>query len=364
MSDQGFATRPLSSSGLCFAFGEPRVSGCIRLRPEDFRVDELAAVTPDGDGEHLLLQIRKCNTNTDWAAGRLAQALGVPRRDVSYAGRKDRHALTTQWFSVRLPAGEPADWREQLPAELEVMTARRHRRKLRRGALAGNRFVIVLRNLEGEIDSIESRARHIRSEGVPNYFGEQRFGHGGGNLDAAAAMFARSRRRVKRDRRAMLISAARSHIFNEVLTRRVADASWNQLLAGDVAGLAGSHSVFAVAEVDETLRTRVAGHDVHPTGPLWGQGDSMTSGVVSDLEAHVAARNQALAEGLEKAGVAQARRSLRLSVPDLEVDLDGNSAELRFSLVPGGYATVVLRELIKYEDASRRAPRPAMESVT
>ena len=171
--------------GLSYAFGEPRISGRIRTRCEDFKVDEITAVSPDDEGEHLLLQLRKVGINTDWLAARLAEAFGVSRREVSYAGRKDRHAVTTQWFSVRQTDARPDGWQTRLPENVDVLAVHRHRRKLRRGALAGNRFVIVVRDLDGEVESLPARVEHIKAEGVPNYFGEQRFGHQLGNLASA-----------------------------------------------------------------------------------------------------------------------------------------------------------------------------------
>ncbi len=338
-----------------FAFGEPRVSGRIRHAPEDFRVDEITPVVPDGAGEHLLLQVRKRNTNTDWLAGRLAAALGVHRREASFAGRKDRHAVTTQWFSVRVVGAEPPDWQNALPPEVEILQAHRHGRKLRRGALTGNRFVIVIRDLAGEVATLAARVAHIRSEGVPNYFGEQRFGKGGANLVNARAMFTGRRRGVPRGKREMILSAARAQIFNAVLARRVAEASWNSLLDGEVAALAGSNSVFVVEEPDENLRERVIRHDIHPTGPLWGKGALLSRGPVRDLESEVAGQWQTLAQGLEAAGLRQARRALRISVHDLEMELTDDTAELSFSLAPGCYATAVLRELLAYHDAAQQS---------
>lgn len=337
---------------LSYAFGEPAISGRIRSHPEDFKVDEISAVTPDGEGEHMLLLVRKTGANTDWVAARLAEAFDASRRDVSYAGRKDRHAITTQWFSVLQTAQEAADWQTRLPHNIEILESHRHRRKLRRGTLAGNRFAIVLRDLAGDVATLESRVHHIKAEGVPNYFGEQRFGRDGSNLAAAQQMFSGKRARLPRNRREMLLSAARSYIFNAVLARRVADATWNQLVTGDVAGLAGSQSIFKVDDIDETLRLRAASHDIHPTGPLWGRGLPASTGAILELETQLAERHKELARGLEKAGLAQSRRPLRLSVPDLQIEFADDAAELRFTLQPGSYATVVLRELLNYDDAS------------
>lgn len=331
-----------------YAFGKPGASGRIRTCNEDFAVDELPLVEPDGEGEHLWVRVRKNGANTQWVAARLADALGVAHREVSFAGRKDRHAVCTQWFSARVVGPERSGWAGRLPAGIEVLETGRHRRKLKRGALRGNRFTIVIRDLAGETDTLPGRLAHLRAEGVPNFFGEQRFGHAGANLERAAEMFSSRRRRVPRARRELYLSAARAQIFNAVLAHRVADASWNQLQPGDVAALDGSRSVFAVDELDESLRARNAALDVHPSGPLWGRGEPATKLEVRELEQRIAGRHQVLADGLAASGLQQARRPLRVRVNGLEAERGPRTLTLRFDLPPGSFATAVLRELVNY----------------
>lgn len=334
-----------------YAFGEPRASGTIRGRCEDFQVDEIPAVTADGEGEHLLLHVRKTGANTEWVAARLAESLGVARREISFAGRKDRHAICTQWFSARVVGEVPAGWQDSLPGDVEVLSANRHRRKLRRGTLAGNRFTIVVRDLAGEVETLTSRIAHVRAEGVPNFFGEQRFGRGGSNLVGARRYFQQPRARLPRARREMFLSAARAQVFNALLAQRMADASWNQLLPGEMAMLDGSRSVFSVADVDPTLRSRCASLDIHPSGPLWGRGVAASKSTALQLEQAVATRYSELTRGLEAAGLEHARRALRVAVRDLEADMADGILTLRFSLAPGSYATAVLREILNYQVA-------------
>ncbi|HET6434509.1 MAG TPA: tRNA pseudouridine(13) synthase TruD, partial [Xanthomonadaceae bacterium] len=196
------------------AHGEPVLRAVVRSTPEDFRVEELDGFAASGSGEHLLLTIEKRGMNTVFAAQRIARWAGVPEAAIGYAGLKDRHAVTTQRFSVHLPGRDPPPL-EALEGEgLRVLDATRHARKLPRGALAGNRFGLLLREVEGEPAAIDARLRAIGARGVPNYFGEQRFGHGAGNVGKALAMF--GGRRVRRDQRAILLSAARSELFNRV----------------------------------------------------------------------------------------------------------------------------------------------------
>lgn len=227
---------------LPLAFGAPLLTAKIRTTPEDFQVDELPAFEPSGEGEHLLLTIRKRGANTVHVAKVLAKWAGLPDMAVSYAGMKDRHAVTTQRFSVHLPKRVAPDPALLASDEIEVVESTWHNRKLQRGALAGNRFKLVLRDVQGDAAAIEERLSHIASRGLPNWFGEQRFGRDGGNVPAALAMF--GGRRMRPDQRSLLLSAARSALFNQVLAARVEQGNWDAPLDGEVWMLDGSRSVF------------------------------------------------------------------------------------------------------------------------
>ncbi|MCF1182711.1 tRNA pseudouridine(13) synthase TruD [Marichromatium gracile] len=329
------------------AHGAPLGRGRLRVEPEDFQVEERLAFEPDGDGEHLLLWVRKREANTEWAARRLAACAGVAVSAVGYAGLKDRHAVTWQWFSLPRPrAGEP-DWSVLAADGIEVLEVHAHRRKLRRGALVGNRFRILVRDLAADPEALAERVAAIGARGVPNYFGEQRFGRDGGNLAQAHALFSGAPvPRVSRHVRGLWLSAARSQLFNEVLAGRVADACWDRPLAGDRLQLDGCNSHFAVETVDETLLTRCARLDVHPTGPLWGEGAPPSRDAVLAREQAVAAAFPGWPEGLAAAGLAQERRALRLPVFDLVAEQVDGGVRLAFELPAGAYATAVLRELL------------------
>lgn len=329
------------------ALDAPEASARVRACAEDFRVDELRDGGPDGEGEHLLLHIRKRNRNTEEVARALARHAGVPARDVGFCGLKDRVAVTSQWFSVWLPGRPDPDWSPILGDDLELLGQARSRRKLQRGGLRGNRFTLLLRDVEGGRMALEERLAVVAEQGVPNYFGEQRFGSGGGNLAAAAAMFAG--RRVKgRHRRGLYLSAARSFLFNEVLAARVADGSWRRALPGEVLLLAGSRSFFVAEDLDDGIQARLASGDVMPSGPLWGRGELPTKGEARAVEAAALAAHAALREGLEEAGLRQERRALRLPVAELQWQWLGGGRDLRlcFSLPAGSYATALLRELV------------------
>ena len=335
------------------AMGTSVLQARMREVPEDFRVDELDAFEASGSGEHLLLVVEKRGMNTGFAAKRIAEWARVPEAAIGYAGLKDRHAVTTQRFTVHLPGRDAPDIAALEGDGLRVLGQARHARKLPRGALAGNRFELVLRGVRGDADAIDDRLRAVATRGVPNYFGEQRFGHGGGNVAEALAMFAG--RRVRREQRGLLLSAARSELFNRVLARRVGEGTWDAPLAGEAWILDGSRSVFGPEPFDDALAARLAAFDIHPSGPLWGKGELRSRDDARALESAVieASDAPALARGLERAGLRQERRALRLRPLDLAWDRPAPDAlRLRFDLPPGTYATAVLAELGTVVDAA------------
>ncbi|MCF6258215.1 MAG: tRNA pseudouridine(13) synthase TruD [Gammaproteobacteria bacterium] len=333
------------------ASGKPVTSAVIRSCPEDFQVDEILNFEFDGEGEHLLVHVRKRNQNTADVAQKLARHAGVKVRDIGYAGLKDRNAITTQWFSVWLPGKPDPDWSAFENDDLQILTSQRHRRKLQRGALQGNRFVIVLRDIECEgiadQQTLEQQLAVIQKQGVPNYFGEQRFGRGGKNLSEAVAMF--NGRRVKaRHLRSLYLSSARSFLFNEVLAARIAAGNWLQALPGEVLMLAGSRSFFVADELNEEIEQRLASGDVLPSGPLWGRGELASQQDAEILEQNTLAGQAVYRDGLETAGLKQERRALRLAVSGFQWQWlpEGKNLQLCFELPSGCYATSVLRELI------------------
>ena len=324
----------------------------MRAEPEDFRVDEIDAFEASGSGEHLLLTVEKRGMNTAFAARRIAQWAGVAESAIGYAGLKDRHAVTRQRFSVWIPKKVAPDIASLQADDLRVLSADWHSRKLPRGALAGNRFTLRLRDVEGGRDAIDARLQAIATRGVPNYFGEQRFGRSGDNVVQALAMFAG--RRVKREQRSILLSAARSEIFNALLSTRVGRGDWDRAISGDVFMLDGSQSVFGPVEIDGDIDSRLASFDIHPTGPMWGRGALRTLDEVQSLEAGTAETHAPLCEGLEAAGLKQERRSLRLPVRELQWEWqEGDGLSISFQLPAGSYATTVLRELGDIEDPQR-----------
>jgi tRNA pseudouridine13 synthase len=323
------------------AFGAPLGTGLLRAQPDDFIVEEDLGFAPAGTGQHVLLKVRKRDANTQWVARELARVCRCRPMDVGFAGLKDRRAVAVQWFTVPKSPQSLEAWTTVRTPEFEVLEAHAHTRKLPRGALAGNGFIIRVRDINVTDQQLAERVELVARRGVPNYFGPQRFGRQGSNLAQISAGF----RALRMPERGFVLSAARSLIFNAVLGERVRDGSWDRLEAGDVANLDGRGSVFAVDAVDETLIDRCLRLDIHPSGPMWGRGTPTTKGRVLELEGSVGAQFPEPAALVQDAGMDQERRGLRLAVRNLEWTREPTGVVLRFSLTRGSFATTVLREL-------------------
>ena len=333
---------------LPLAHGGPLGSGRLRSEPADFEVEERLGFEPDGEGDHRLLWVQKTDANTEWVARRLAELAQVPQSDIGYAGRKDRRAVARQWFSLPRPRNGEPDWSVLSGEGIEVLAVHAHRRKLRRGTLAGNDFRILIRDLAASDEAIQARIDAIVARGVPNFFGEQRFGRGGGNLARADALFCGAIRRPSRHQQGLWLSAARSQIFNQVLAERLSRGDWDRPQPGDCLNLAGSHSFFRADSIDETLSARCVALDLHPTGPLWGAGEPSTGAEVRILEEATAARFPGWPEGFARYDLRQERRALRLQVQGLAWIRRETGVQLSFELPAGSYATAVLRELLDW----------------
>ncbi|MDM8349287.1 tRNA pseudouridine(13) synthase TruD [Pseudomonas sp. sp1636] len=326
--------------------GEPCGTAVLKAVAEDFQVDEVLDIALAGEGEHLWLWVEKRELNTEEAAKRIARAAGVPLRMIGYAGLKDRQALTRQWFSLHLPGKTDPDLSGAEDASLSILKQVRHSRKLQRGAHAANGFTLRLTQLKADREALDIRLTQIAAQGIPNYYGLQRFGFEGGNV-AHARHFAESKTLPeKRNVRSRVLSAARSFLFNRVLAERVAAGTWNRALPGDLLAFTDSRSFFPAGEA-ECSDPRLAILDLHPTGPLWGAGASAAGGVAQTLEQEVAADEHALVGWLAEAGMTHERRILRLPIGGLtwhypETDI----LQLEFVLPAGCFATVVVRELV------------------
>lgn len=333
------------------AYPETNAQGILKLKPEDFQVDEIPLMIPAGEGEHIYLHIKKREVNTHWVARLLSEKFGVKEHDVSYAGQKDRYAVTTQWFSIYAPKIDIALETRPFPDEdIEILTQTRHSKKLRRGDLVGNRFNIVLRDIKSaEAESvedssietlkavIENNLQAIKKNGVPNYFGLQRFGRGGGNMDQALAMLTGQRREKNRQKKSMYLSAARSYIFNQVLAARIEQGLWGKSLAGDI----------DVAAKDTQNANQA-------TAPMWGRGRLNSQTDTLALEQKMSEPLQDLCNGMEHAGLNQERREIVSSTENMQWQwLDNDDLNISFALASGHYATSVLQEFISVTEPDR-----------
>jgi tRNA pseudouridine13 synthase len=337
MNDARYTTLPQWPN----AYPATGASATLKSLDEDFVVTELPLQRPSGEGEHLWLEVEKTGANTAFVAQQLAQAAGVRDVDVGHAGLKDRHAIARQWFSIHLPKGDAPDLTRLRHPEFMVLSQGRHARKLRPGDLRGNRFRIVLRDVSGDRDAIEANLQAVASRGAPNYFGAQRFGHGGGNVERGRAMLAREIRVRDPKRKGLYLSAVRAFVFNEVLAQRIRQGLWGETLPGDV--------------MDEAGR---------PTGPLWGRGRVTTTDRAQALENAVAERHAALCGGMEYAGLDQERRALVASPADMSWDWpQTDRLVLAFSLPAGTYATSVLNEILCTSEPERESARPRADAL-
>ena len=336
---------------LSWLHGKPVARGRLKANPEDFVVIEDLGYGPDGDGEHLLVRLRKTGCNTRFVAEALAKFVGIHPREVSFAGMKDRHAVTEQWFCLRLPGKEMPDLSQFDLEGCEVLESARHRRKLRTGALQGNAFKLVLRQVSDRA-AVEQRLAQIAQHGVPNYFGQQRFGHGGSNLAQAQRWAADEIRVRERNKRSFLLSAARSAMFNQVTSDRLAQQqSLCQVMTGDALQLTGRGSWF-VAEQDElaTLQQRVDNNELRITAPLPGSGEWGPRDAALAFEQQSLAEQSALIGLLGRERVDAARRAMLVIPRDLRWSWwDDVTVELNFWLPAGSFATSVVREILEHE---------------
>ncbi len=313
----------------------------MAFAPEDFRVDELPLYEPEGEGDHTFVRVEKRLRTTEEVARALARAAGVRPRDVGYAGRKDRVAVTTQWFSV--PGLEPSS---ALALELpgaHVLEAVRHRHKLRTGHLRGNRFRIVLSDADPAY--VRERVDVLARDGMPNRFGAQRFGRDGDNAERGSRLL-RGESAV-RDRRSarFLVSALQSAVFNAVLAER--EPPLGRLERGDVAILHGSGGLFRVDD-PEAEQARADAFEISATGPVFGTRRIEPSGAVADRERAILARWDIDLETLRPPRgirLRGSRRALRIRPESVEVESATPGVVICFSLPAGSYATVLVEEI-------------------
>ncbi len=332
---------------LTYLHGKPQGSGLLKANPEDFVVIEDLGFAPDGEGEHILVRVLKTGCNTRFVADALAKFLKIHAREISFAGQKDKHAVTEQWLCARVPGKEMPDLSAFQLEGCKVLEYARHKRKLRLGALQGNQFTLVLREVSDRAD-VEARLSAITEQGVPNYFGAQRFGIGGSNLHGALR-WAQSDAPVRdRNKRSFWLSAARSALFNQIVSERLKKADFNQVVDGDALQLAGRGSWFvATPEELAALQARVDDKALMITAALPGIGEWGTQREALAREEAAVSDSPLLQSLLVREKVEASRRAALLYPQQLSWEWwDDVTVEVRFWLPAGSFATSVVRELI------------------
>jgi tRNA pseudouridine13 synthase len=364
---------PLSISHWSRLYGDALGSAILKQEMHDFIVEEQLGFEPSGEGEHIFLWLEKTNLNTAFVAESLAKFSRLHLRDITYAGRKDKFALTRQWFGVHIANKKEPNWDEFKLEGAKILQVARNDRKLRVGVLKGNQFELVLRNLtsyagadaEFDVQALEQRLELIKHQGAPNYYGSQRFGEMratpgvaeqsatagklllGGNLALAEKLIGGEAIR-NRNKRSVAISALRSWLFNEIIHQRIIQNNFHQPLLGDAMQLSGSNSFFVLKDESEQadIIKRLAEFDINITSPLWGDGKLHSSASARDLELKCVAQFPEIIQTLNSLGLKQQRRAIRIIPQGFTWQIKDNNLKMKFSLPAGCFATSIVRELL------------------
>jgi tRNA pseudouridine13 synthase len=341
----------------------PGISGTLRAQAEFFRVEELPLYQPLGEGAHLYLKISKSAQTTRQVARQLEQLFALRRGDVGYAGLKDKFAQTTQIFSIPFAlAHQPQEQRqhaieaivERIHSQMAVQVkwAIQHHNKLKTGHLLGNRFQITITQLPTPIDlalrQAQAIAEQLRSQGLPNYFGDQRFGRHGDNAAQGRAILSGAQQVRDPWLRKFLISSFQSALCNAYLSRRLETGKFARLLTGDVAKKYATGGIFDVGDW-QNEQPRYLAQEISFTAPIYGYKMRAASGEAGELELEILHEHDLSLEQWRRARIEGTRRLGRLLVPDLQLAAVGETIVADFSLPKGAFATIVLREIMKNE---------------
>ena len=326
--------------------GMPAGQATFRSQLSDFFVSESLRFEPSGEGAHHLLLIEKNNINTDVVCHKLRRFAEVKPTDIGYAGKKDRFAVARQWFSVQLPLLRDIDWQQLNDEEIKVLQTSRHDKKLRIGAVKENHFKIILREFQGDRALLLEKIEQIKSQGFANYFGSQRFGRQGSNLERGLDLLATNKRIKNRNLQGLLFSVVRSFLFNHLLSERIKKGWFTSLLEGDYVQLDGSESGFLVENLSQEM-IRFEENDIHPTALLAGRGREQVAHVSLQFEQDTLVEYQHIVEQLERRGLHADRRAIRVFPKNVMIDWHNDETlALSFSLPKGAFATSFLRELV------------------
>ncbi|MCK6262312.1 tRNA pseudouridine(13) synthase TruD [Vibrio sp. ZSDE26] len=335
-----------------YLHGKPSAKAKLKAKAEHFKVSEDLGYEFTGSGEHLMLRIRKTGENTSFVANELAKTCGVKSKDISWAGLKDRHAVTEQWLSVHLPKGETPDFGSFLAQHpsIEIIDITRHNKKLRPGDLAGNDFEITLSDVT-DIEDVIKRLEQVEKFGVPNYFGSQRFGNQGNNLDEARRWGRENVRTRNQNKRSLYLSSARSWIFNKIVSARLEKSVFDTVLIGDI--ITGSESTPVTEESVAAHQQSVANKEAMITAALAGDNALPTQESALELEQPHLDSEPDLMALIRGNRMRHDRRAILLQPKNFTWSHSGTEVTLKFSLDAGSFATSIVRELVEEEIVER-----------
>lgn len=333
-------------SSLAYLCGQPVAKAKIKAQPEHFKVTEQLGYDFSGCGEHVMVHIQKTGENTSFVANELAKACGVKSKDIGWAGLKDRHAITKQWFSVHLPGDSLPNliaFEKQYPS-IQVLEMTRHHKKLRPGDLQGNHFELMLTEVT-EIQDVVQRLHVVAKQGVPNYFGQQRFGNQGNNLHEARRWGRDNVRSRNANQRSLYLSAARSWIFNHIVSARIEADCFQRFIDGDIALRNGDQELVQLDQLAD-INNDLAAQKVKISAALAGDNQLPTQGQALMLEQAQLDAEPDLMQLIRGNRMRHERRAIALLPQEFTWSVDDNTITLSFSLDAGSFATSVLRELI------------------
>jgi tRNA pseudouridine13 synthase len=333
---------------LKYPYGEPHQTGVIKSQANDFRVVENLGFEPCGEGEHLFLCIEKTNLTTQDLIEQIAREFSVKPRDIGYSGLKDKQAVTQQWLSVHLP-GQMNSVEIPSSSHYDLLQHGWHNRKIRSGSHRSNSFEVMVRGIVDLSNQTQHQIDDVKAFGIANYFGEQRFGARQDNVERAIHSFTNERRarKLSRTKRSLYISALRSFLFNQILSRRIEQNHWHQPLLGDVYMLSGSHSLFS-GDIDDSILDRYQQQDISSAVSLYGAGSSMLSETALALEEAVFHQYSEIVECLNAQKVKLQMRTTRVAVQSFDVihDSDTQSLKVSATLPSGCFFTTLLKHFI------------------
>jgi tRNA pseudouridine13 synthase len=330
------------------------LGGTVRTEPSDFVVEEIPLYEPKDDGQHVYVRLTREGRTTREVVDGLADLFDVPASTIGYAGLKDREARARQTFSLDSakfdrpkPNDEEVGDRIEEALDVEVEYARRHRNKLRRGHLIGNRFRIAVREPDSDAftERVEKIAEAIVERGLPNFYGAQRFGADGENAERGRRIIAGEDFAGPGWKRRLLCNAYQSELFNRWLCERIERDGFDRLLEGDIAKKVDTGGLFEVERLDEE-QPRFERRDITFTGPIYGGDLWEATGPAGELEGEILASTDFDLADFDRSGLSSSRRRGRIHVDEIGVEAGDARYTLRFELPKGAYATTVLREFL------------------